>query len=56
MRSSWISTGDLQVSLELSGILFWVVQAESMEHAIAISEAWNSERIQYPSDPGIKLY
>jgi hypothetical protein len=54
MRSSWISTGDLQVSLEISGILFWVVQADNIEHARAISFAWNNEAIKYPFDQTVK--
>ena len=54
MRSSWIDEVDYTISLELSGIMFWVIKAESREEAIALSLAWNSGRMEYPTGQGAK--
>ena len=54
MRSSWINKCDNTINLELSGIMFWVIQASSREEAIALSLAWNSGKMKYPSGSGAK--
>jgi hypothetical protein len=48
-RSSWIDKVDNTVMLELSGIMFWVVKAESYGQAVAISLNWNSGKMKYPN-------
>jgi hypothetical protein len=54
MRSSWIDEVDYTISLELSGIMFWVIKAKSREEAIALSLAWNSGKMKYPTGQGAK--
>ena len=55
MRSSWINKTDNTVSLKLSEILFWVIQAESYEHAVALSMSWNSGKMKHPYGQGSKV-
>ena len=54
MRSSWIDEVDYTISLELSGIMFWVIKAGSREEAIALSLAWNSGKMKYRTGQGAK--
>ena len=54
MRSSWVNKSDYTVNLELSGIMFWVIKAGSREEAIALSLAWNSGKMKYPTGQGAK--
>jgi len=55
MRTSWINETDLTVHLELSGILFYLIQADTIEHAIVLSMAWNSGKMKEPSGQGFRL-
>jgi hypothetical protein len=54
MRTSWIDKSDNAVALELSGIMFWMVQAESYEQAVAVSLYWNSGKMEYPKGGNMK--
>jgi len=54
VRTSWIDKADNAVALELSGIMFWMIQADDYEHAVAISLYWNSGRMEYPKGGSMK--
>jgi hypothetical protein len=55
MRSSWINKSDNTIHLEIAGIFFYLIQAESYGHAIALSMAWNSGKMKEPSGQGFRL-
>jgi len=55
MKTSWINETDLTVHLELSGILFYLIQADTIEHARVLSMAWNSGKMKEPSGQGYRL-
>jgi len=50
MRSSWVQRDE--VSLYLSGILFWVVTTETPE---ALAAWWDSGEMPFPKGRGVKV-
>lgn len=55
MRTSWINKSDNTIQLEIAGILFYLIQAESYGHAVALSIAWNEWKMKEPSGKGFQI-
>jgi len=54
-RTSWINRSDNTIQLEFGGILFYLIQAESYEHAVVLSMAWNSGKMNEPNGQGFRI-